>query len=215
LVNRVQQRLVALAAGQWGMVTQEQALQLSPLLAGRLRLGGGPATAGLVEGVYEVDHVGLGAPEPAAHPFPRTLARWLRLDPGRSLADRNVAPDLVASFTTAAWLHGLLPARDVLEVISVPLGGSDREASWGDDVAVHRRETVPVVVLDGIAVTTVSQTLADLASVPMDITDLARFVDGAIRRRLASPEELVEALGGRSQGRARLRELLAVAGDPQ
>lgn len=128
-----------------------------------------------------------------------------------ALAD--VAPGSVVSHVSAAVLHGI-------GLWGVPLGrvhvSRNRRsgARRGTGVHVHAASLEPdeVVVLGGIAVTSVARTVSDLArSVPFE--QAVVVVDGVLRRGLATPDELARAVerAGRRPGGPAARRAVAFA----
>jgi hypothetical protein len=75
-----------------------------------------------------------------------------------------VGSDAVLSHTAAAACHGLLPVREVTEVTT------PKQRRGDTTVRVHRRTKFQVTHRRGLPVTTVSQTLLDLAAIgwPID-----------------------------------------------
>jgi very-short-patch-repair endonuclease len=122
-------------------------------------------------------------------------------------------PDALASHTTAAALWRLDGVTDTGGRIEVTLPRQRDRRS--DVVTVHRTTELPVADRDtvqGIAVTTVTRTLVDLAGVvPMSVLELA--LEDGFRRRLTSPlrlEHRLEQLAGSGRiGSGLLRALLA------
>ena len=99
------------------------------------------------------------------------------------------SPSLAVSHVSAAVLHGLPVPQDALNVVHVTRngrGGSRRDSrSWQHAAVLAAGD---VVVVDGVAVTTLSRTLVDLArSTPFDIAVTA--ADVALRTH---PQEVSE-----------------------
>jgi hypothetical protein len=115
----------------------------------------------------------------------------------------------VASYVSAAALHGLL-RPSLLPHVTVPPGSSAR-----CPIAKVHRSLVPGIdraTVDGIATTSVSRTVVDLAAV-LDRPSLDELVDGALCGSLASPEAVLAALdraGDHRRGRVTLTSALDV-----
>jgi very-short-patch-repair endonuclease len=162
----------------------------------------------------------------SAHALGRRLraGSWIRVLPGvlRSAAApvtlRQTAmaavlwagPDAIASHTTAGCLWGLDGVSPGCAEVTLPRR-RDRRSEF---VTVHRTRDLQDADRDevyGIAVTTVTRTLVDLAAV-VDEGALELAVEDAFRRRLTSPMRLEHRLAGLLRpgrgGTARLAALL-------
>ena len=181
--------LVALAEGQFGLVSRAQLaeLGLSESAIGRLASHG--VLRRVRPGVYRL----LGAGPSRAQDI--VAARlW-------------AGEDAFASHRTGAEIH-LLPGG-VPPLIEITTNGSVRPC----DVLVHRRATWPggdVTMVGGIQVSTIPRTLLDLASVVSPVT-LARALDAALYRGVSldavSRRLEATAVQGRN-GTANLRRLI-------
>jgi len=164
-----------LAAGQWGLITRQQALAAgcSSTMIGR-RLSAGRWHR-LGAGVYRFD----GAP-----------ITWHQ----RALAACLVSgPDAVISHRSAAVLHGISGFRPGPLHLTVPAGRSGRNPL----ARVHRSEVLPkadVTRLDGIPVTRPARVLIDLASV-VGRGELEEAVDDVLCRRLVPLADLASRAG--------------------
>lgn len=130
-------------------------------------------------------------------------------------ATRWGGPGTVASGTTAAFLHELLPRRnDVIHVTS------DRSLRPRPGFEVRRCRLLPVdvTVVGGIPCTSVPRTLVDICHTTSKATSEAAL-DAALRTdrvRLAALIEFVEEAAARMVGgSSRLRRLLEVRGDEE
>jgi hypothetical protein len=141
-----QSRVAAIAARQWGTVTTSQlrACGVSSAVVRRW------VQRGLLHGVHRGVYV-FGAPIPA--PESKWAAALLAAGTGA-----------VLSHTSAAGCHGLLPVREVTEVTT------PKQRRGDDLIRVHHRAGVEVTHRRGLPVTTVGQTLLDLAAIgwPID-----------------------------------------------
>lgn len=193
-------RLAAFASRQWGAISRRQLLALG-YSTDEIR---GMLERGLLHRVHRGVYV-FGAPSPA--PEQRWAAALIAAGPGAAL-----------SHTSAAGVHGLLPVRNVIEVVAPKQRRGDAR------LRVHRRNACEATMRRGLKVTTVAQTLLDLAAaswpidrltqeaaasglVPLD--DLRAFA--ASRRGARGAAKLAEAAGqplvrSRLEARA-LREL--------
>lgn len=172
-------------------------------------------SSGVGDGVFRV-------PAGARHPFPRTYARWLYLQPHIPAQQRQLPQSGVLSHATAARLYGVigdLPGPS-LELIVSPDVALPASAS---DVRVHT-ETLAEDQwqwLHGLPVTRPARTLADLAtSSGVDIADLGRVASRFLAERRATRNELTAALARYLheqdqlvEAQAWLDELLAAGAD--
>ena len=178
--------LADLAAEQWGLVTTAQARTLGVSAQAVARLTNQGALERMSHGVYRV----TGAPP---EPFDGLRVAWMGLDPGRRVAERlrDSSPEVV-SHRSAAQLHELGDLEaDEFEFI-VP----DRKQSRRDDVRFHRGKVVAGewTVVDGLPVTTVVRTVADLAAARIDGGHLASVVRDALTVKQVDDAQLVSAL---------------------
>src|SRR3954468_24743165 len=114
-------------------------------------------------------------------------------------------PGAVLSHLSAAVLWGLIRARLRVIEISVPSDRNPRRAG----IKVHRRQSIDATRHNGIAVTSPTQTLLDLA-LQLDGEQYERAVNEAVNRDLVDPEELRATLDtlGPLPGVRTLRRLL-------
>lgn len=178
-MDTADQRLVALARAQRGVltVTQAELLGISRrVLAHRAHLG---SLERLYPGIYRI-----AAAAPSAHGG--VLAACFAWGPGA-----------VASHRCAARLWQLPGFERASIELTVPRG---RKRRWNH--RVHRPapiEPADVTSVDAIPVTTIERTLLDLGSV-RGVRALENAVDDALRRRLTTLEELRAHLA-RAKGR--------------
>ena len=206
------ERVGALAAAQWGLITSAQAADLGVPVQYLARL----AHAGLLEryrhGVYRVG----GAP---ADPLMELRAAWLSLAPARPVADRLTDPsDGMVSHRSAAAVHRLGDLASPRLEFTTAVRKQTRDPAIG----LHRRALVvgEWTVVDGLPVTTVLTTIADLATEGIDGGHLAGVVGDAIAGGRAEVEVVAGTLApiahrygmARGDGRGLLAELLAQHG---
>ena len=178
--------LADLAAEQWGLVTTSQArsVGVSPQAVARLSNQG--ALERMTHGVYRV----TGAPPSQ---LDNLRAAWLALDPGRRASERlrDQAPAVV-SHRSAAAIHEL----GDLEADEFEFTSAERKQTRRPDTRIHRGyvDAREWAVVDGLPVTTVIRTVADLVAAHLDGGHLASVVRDALTRRQADDRQLVEVL---------------------
>ncbi|MDX2376499.1 type IV toxin-antitoxin system AbiEi family antitoxin domain-containing protein [Microbacterium sp. LRZ72] len=205
--------LAEMSAPQWGMVTSAQAAARGVTRLDLSRLTESGDLVRLAHGVYK----DAGAPS-GAHLDVR--AGWLSSEPARLASDRlaDGHRGVVVSGQTAAWLHDIGDLRSNRTELTSPVRRQTQRADLH-----YRRRDLPeedVTVRDGLPVTTLERTIADLVE---DRTDLSVVADalrdasrkseldlGLLANRLAP---LAERNGHRKgDGVALLDKLLVIAG---
>lgn len=179
------------AAEQWGMVTTAQARALGVSAQGVARLANQGSLERMTHGVYRVS----GAPP---EPADELRAAWLTLDPSRRSAERvRDASPAVVSHRSAAGLHGLGDLDADLHEFTT--GG--RKQSRRPDIMFHRAHLAAGewTVVDGLPVTTVARTIADLAAARVDGGHLASVVRDALTVKQVSDQVLSAALAPHAQ----------------
>lgn len=182
--------VLALAAGQHGVVSRAQLLELglsSGAITHRLRRGRLHAVA---QGIYAVGRADLDP-----------LGRWMA-------ATLGCGPGAVLSHQSAAQLWEVRTARTSHIEVSVPHDRARRRAG----IVVHRQAlaAADVTKRHGIPVTTPVRTLVDLA-VRLNRREIEAAINEADKHRLTNPDALRKALDGPMAGRrgaAILRRLL-------
>ncbi|WP_116952934.1 type IV toxin-antitoxin system AbiEi family antitoxin domain-containing protein [Jiangella endophytica] len=175
-----------LAAEQWGLITTAQAASIGVSAQTMARLANQGALQRLGHGIYRV----AGAP---FDPGDGLRAAWLGLDPGRRVAERRADPSAaVVSHRSAARLHGL----GDLDADSYEFTVSGRKQSRRPDVRLHRGSVTADdrTVVDGLPVTTVARTVADLAAARTDGDHLAAVVVDAVMAQRSRSEDLALVL---------------------
>jgi predicted transcriptional regulator of viral defense system len=178
--------LADLATEQWGLVTTAQArsLDVSPQAVARLANQG--ALERMMHGVYRV----TGAPP---SPLDDLRAAWLALDPARRARERlrDEAPTVV-SHRSAAAIHEL----GDLEADEYEFTSGERKQTRRTDIRIHRGKVGAEewTVVDGLPVTSVVRTVADLAAAHVDGGHLAGVVRDALTRQQVHDRQLIDVL---------------------
>ncbi|RWZ59634.1 transcriptional regulator [Labedella populi] len=181
--------LGAIGAGQWGMVTTQQAGEAGVPRSALARLAAAGAIERLAQGVYRM----AGAPSAHEPAIDMIRVHWLALG--------GAARTVVAAGKSAAALHGIgdwfpsdsdfvTPERRTTRLPHVQL-------------RIRRLESVDVTGVHGLPTMTVERTVADLVESWEDLSLVADAVEHAMHRgvllwpkRLA---ELLEPLARRNQ----------------
>ncbi|WP_203589917.1 type IV toxin-antitoxin system AbiEi family antitoxin domain-containing protein [Streptomyces sp. SID13031] len=174
-----------LAAEQWGLLTAAQAAEhgvSNQVLAHFYRAG---ALERLAHGIYRL----AGAP---GDELDELRGAWLGLAPKLTANDRLRHPDAVVSFRSAARVHEL----GDLEADRHEFTVDRRRTSRRTDIRFHRgpladRDWRPV---NGLPTTTITKTIADLASVNTDGGHLAGVVRDAITAKGIDADLIAEVL---------------------
>ena len=208
-VADVAARVSQLAARQWGLLTTAQAevegitrLQLARL-----------ADAGVIERLGR----GIYATPAAVDERTPLRAAWLSLNPSDLAEDRLADPPSsgVLSHTSAATLHGLGDLLDDESEITVPGRKQSRRGIRLHRATLHADE---VTIVEGLPVTTAARTVTDLLRDGHDPSHVAEIAGDALRRDLASRQDLAAALeplarrNGQPNGSALLEHLLDLVG---
>jgi predicted transcriptional regulator of viral defense system len=205
--------LAEVSASQWGMVTTAQARErgISRLTMSRL------ADAGALErhayGVYRDS----GAP---ADEYAELRAAWLSTEPSRLAEERLRVEQASVTVTgaSAAWLHGIGDLRPLYHEFSSPV----RRQSQRAEVRHRQRDLLAkdVTIAQGLPVTAVERTIADLVESRTDLTLVADALRDASRLGRVDFERLAEHLAPlaarnghrRGDGEALLERLRVLAG---
>jgi predicted transcriptional regulator of viral defense system len=184
---RALELLSAYTAGQWGMVTTQQALSagVDDVTLYRLK------SAGLLESVRRGVYASTSAEESDAR---AEQAAWLALRPEVPGWERpKLDPDGgVVSHGSAARLHNLGDLVNAQVDITVPRRRTTR------DPGVRLRRGVltdaDVMVLNGLPVTTPTRTIYDLLGQRADAGHVATIVRQAVEAGQAGLDELAERI---------------------
>ncbi len=205
--------LAEVTESQWGMTTSAQALARGVSHMNLTRLTHSGDLVRLAHGVYR----DAGAPS-TEHEELR--AAWLAAEPTKLAYERlaDHPPGAVVSGISACKLHGIGDLRAMRSEFTTPT----RRQTQRPDVR-YRTRVLPerdVTLRDGLPVTTVERTIADLVEDRHDLSIVAGVLrDGAQLSRLDA-ERLVELLcplaerNGHSKGngRALLTQLMQLGG---
>ncbi|MGQ4509938.1 type IV toxin-antitoxin system AbiEi family antitoxin domain-containing protein [Dermabacteraceae bacterium P13147] len=204
--------LEQLGSSQWGLATTGQAevLGVSRVDLGRLCDAG--AIQRIRRGVYALASSTYG-------PLQSVQAAWLATAPSVDAETRVMeGDDVVVSHFSAAYVHGLGDLIPVRHEFTSPR----RRQTTQTDVRFHRLELSDedLAVVDGLPVTSVLRTVADLAASRVDLDHLAGIVRDALsipgtrRTRLATRLDPVSSRYGYDTGLALVDECLNRAGLP-
>lgn len=179
--------VVDLAADQWGMVTTAQAANLgvhrhhlaSAVDSGRMER--------IAHGVYAM----AGVPD---SPMTRLRAAYLGADPAATLAERRRGlPDSgVVSHASAAAVHGLGTLRALRHEMTFP----ERRQTQRREIKYHMMWIGPesITEVDGLPVTTVERTAADLLRSGIDEDHVSQVLADAVERDMLERQRLVREL---------------------
>lgn len=201
----VLEALELLGSSQWGLVTALQAQEAGVSKMRLSRLAEGGTLQRVRHGVYAL-------PSAGSHPLQALRAAWLATNT-KPAADWPVA---VVSGESAAAVHGL---GDLLPSKYEFTTAVRRQTSQTD--VRYRKRVLPSqdsARVDGLPVTTVARTVADLAAAQTDFDHLAAVVYDALTGSSVTSSQLVEALEpaagrfGYADGSAALTALLESVG---
>ena len=168
--------LEEIGAMQWGLVTTGQAQQAGIERVWLSRL--------LDRGViHRVRHGVYALPSATHGPFQELQAAWLATDRTQTLEERVIGNnDVVVSHISASNVHELGDIVAVRHEFSSP----QRRQTAQQDVYFYRRKLNPedVVLKDGLPLTSVPRTIADLAALHIDFDHLAQVVKDALDKGL-------------------------------
>lgn len=190
--GKADEAILALAAGQHGIVTRAQVLAAGVTSSGldrRIRLG---RVRALHAGVYLVG--------PVHTTFASAMAGVL------ACGDRSVVSHRTAS---ALWVQ--VPQPDAAAVVDVIVPGGDRRRPGLRVHLVRALRSDEVTSLQAIPITTPARTLLDLASA-VSARELERAVVEVLGRRLATRTSVTELLD-RHRAHRGARRLRALLGD--
>jgi len=212
-ISEALRALAELSASQWGMITTAQAAERGVKRLELSRLAEAGHLVRLAHGIYR----DAGAPGDEHEDL---RAAWLTTEPAE-LAERRLADvsgGVVITGASAARLHGVgdLPA-DRHEFSS-----PTRRQSQRSEIRYRQRvlEARDVTIVNGLPVTTIERTIADLVEARTDLSLVADVLRDATRRRrldLTKLEELLAPLAARQgfrkrDGAALLNRLMEIAG---
>lgn len=177
--------LEQLGSGQWGLVTTAQAAALGVTRTDLVRLMAAESVQRLRHGVYALASARYGN-------LQDLQAAWLATDPGTAGETRVIeGDDVVVSHVSAAQVHGLGDLIAAAHEFTSPR----RRQTAQPDVRFHRLDLPDAdrAVVDGLPVTSVVRTVADLVDAGTDFDHLA----SVMRDALSNPDVGHEVLASR------------------
>lgn len=204
----VLRELGEITATQWGLVTTAQAGRcgVSRLYLSRLAEGG--HLARVAQGVYRAAAVPPDRNEPLK-------AAWLSINPRLTAAERlrPPVPDAVVSGAASAFLHG---AGDLVPEPYEFTMASRRQTQRPElRFRVRQLPSESVTLREGLPVTTMEQTIADLVESRTDLSlvaDVLADAPGVDSTRLAGLLGPIATRSGFASGQALLARLEQIAG---
>ena len=209
-MTNVVARASHIAAGQWGLLTTAQAAHegISRLQLARL------ADAGVLQRVGR----GVYATTSSAGEHLSLRAAWLALDPAHTAELRLVNPIAagVVSHASAAGLHQLGDLLDDQHEFTL----AQRKQTARGGIRIHRGELFArdVTIVQGLPVTTVERTIADLLRAGHDPEHVAQIIGAGMRRGVVDLTDLAAHLvplarrHNQPDGSALLEYLLDIVG---
>src|SRR5664280_488822 len=186
MMTNVVARASHIAAGQWGLLTTAQAVHegISRLQLARL------ADAGVLQRVGR----GVYATTSSAAEHLSLRAAWLALDPAHTAELRLVNPIAagVVSHASAAGLHQLGDLLDDQHEFTL----AQRKQTARGGIRIHRGELLAqdVTIVQGLPVTTVERTIADLLRAGHDPEHVAQIIGAGMRRGVIDLTDLAAHL---------------------
>jgi hypothetical protein len=169
MMANVVARVSHIAAGQWGLLTTAQAAHEGISRLQLARLAGASVLQRVGRGVYATtsstaEHLSL-------------RAAWLALDPAHTAELRLVNPIAagVVSHASAAGLHQLGDQHEFTL--------AQRKQTARGGIRIHRGDLLAqdVTIVDGLPVTTVERTIADLLRAGHDPEHVAQIIGAGMR----------------------------------
>lgn len=174
-IGEVLEILETIGSDQWGIVTTAQAQRegISRLQINRL------AQKGVLQkdsqGVYFLPSAPMG-------PSAQIQASWISLDPKHFLSERwEKGPEIVVSHESAAAIHGignLIPQADVFSA-------TKRKQTSRSGIKILSNQSVDrndIANIDGLPVTSIERTVADLAAQRIERNYLSIVVADALEK---------------------------------
>ncbi|MGY5766587.1 type IV toxin-antitoxin system AbiEi family antitoxin domain-containing protein [Brachybacterium sp. DNPG3] len=178
--------LEQLGSGQWGLATTAQAAALGVTRADLGRLLAAGSVQRVRHGVYALASAAYG-------PLQDLQAAWLATEPRTAGEGRVVeGDDVLVSHVSAAQVHGLGDLIASEHEFTSPR----RRQTAQPDVRFHRLDLPDEdrAVVDGLPVTSVERTVADLSASAVDFDHLASAVRDALSLPHVRPEQLAARL---------------------
>jgi len=182
MMTNIVARASHIAAGQWGLLTTAQAAHddISRLQLARL------ADAGVLQRLGR----GVYATSSSAGEHLSLRAAWLALDPARTAELRLVDPIAagVVSHASAAGLHQLGDLLDDQHEFTL----AQRKQTARAGIRIHRGDLLghDVTIVQGLPVTTVERTIADLLRAGHDPEHVAQIIGAGMRRGVVDLTDL-------------------------
>jgi hypothetical protein len=203
--------LEELGSAQWGLITTGQAARVGVNRVTLGRLSDKGALTRIRHGVYALPSADFGH-------LQDLRAAWLAIDSKRVSEERFDNPDdAVASHSSAAAVHGLGDGVSVRHEFTTPV----RRQTAQPDLRFHRAQVAEdKVLVDGLPVTSVARTVADLAAAKADFDHFSTVVRDALDKTDLSVNELGQSLAphsdqyGYESGSALIEACLEKAGIP-
>lgn len=202
--------LEQLTAAQWGLVTAAQAARAGVSRVQLSRLVTGGHLERVLNGIYRSS----ATPQDRAQDV---QAAWLTSDPARTAAERiaDGAAGVVVGGATAAYLHEI----GDLQPEPIELYAPDRRQTERPGIRYRIRalDEADVTLVDGLPVTSVERTLADLIRDRYDLSLVADALRDAVQRGALDLDRLellldpLAASHGRPDGAALLQWLADTA----
>lgn len=166
--------LEELSSMQWGLVATGQAKQIGieRLWLSRLMDRGV---------IHRIRHGAYALPSATHGPLQELQAAWLTTDRTRTLEDRVMSDNnIVVSHISASNVHEL----GDLVATRHEFSSTTRRQTAQQDIHFYRRELAPedITLIDGLPVTSVARTIADLAGRHVDFDHLAQAVKDAFNK---------------------------------
>jgi hypothetical protein len=182
MMTNVVARASHIAAGQWGLVTTAQAAHegISRLQLARL------ADAGVLQRVGR----GVYATTSSAGEHLSLRAAWLALDPART-AEQRLADPIAAGVVSHASAAGLHQLGDLLDDQHEFTFAQRKQTARGG-IRIHRGDLLAqdVTIVQGLPVTTVERTIADLLRAGHDPEHVAQVIGAGMRRGVVDLTDL-------------------------
>ena len=205
--------LAEVSESQWGLVTSAQANARGVSHMNLTRLSESGDLVRLSHGVYR----DAGAP---GGQHEELRAAWLATEPAKLAYERlSESPaTAVVSAESATRLHGIGDLRAMRSEFTTP----SRKQTQRPDVRYRTRvlSINDVTIREGLPVTTVERTIADLVEERNDLSIVSNVLRDAARKSRLNSDRLTELLGPlaerngyrKGDGAAFLEELLRIAG---
>lgn len=171
--SSVGESVAELSASQWGLFTSQQAQKLGVSKMDLSRMEASGELERVSHGIYRVEAV-------PSDRLDAIRAAWMSTDPGRLIGERikDGAAGVVVIGSSAAAVHQL----GQLRVLDVELASPQRRQTRREGIRLLRRtfSDRDVDLVEGLPVTTVEATIAELVAQRMDLTLVSAVFVSAI-----------------------------------